>query len=371
MNSLKIACWDVEQFKNSQEEWSNLLVKSNSNKLFMSWEWLYTWWDIFSDPKSMELKLFVAINENGDVVGIAPLYLSTVISKRFVKTRRLQFLGNCWRGNVTMRTELQDFIVNKSCAEQVISSFYQFMNSLPDWDELILSDLDMKSDTYNVLINEKPINNAYYRYAETYDSFYLNIVKSFDEFCQSLGTNTRLKLLNRRKVLDTLGEVKFIECVENNIEDSFSKLNELHIKRWGTPVFKDKRLDFNLTVAQLMAKKDMLRFSLITLDDKPISIQYNYLINKHEYNIQAGFEEEFHKKISLGYLHFGYEIESAFENNIEVYDFLAGEGKNTQYKERLTSSTIKIVCMQVVRKKSVKILYYIYDWYCRTLKKSN
>ena len=82
-----------------------------------------------------------------------------------------------------------------------------------------------------------------------------------------------------------------------------------------------------------MAEKNSLNFSIIMLDDVPISIQYNYVVNQRNYNIQAGFNESLHKKISLDICTLDMRSKPALNNNYSAYDFLAGEGKNTQYKE--------------------------------------
>jgi len=363
MQNISIELWDEDKFKNSAEEWSNLLECSTSDKLFMSWEWLSTWWNVFSNSQTMQLRVIAVSDNHGQLIGLAPLYISVVSIKGLFKSRQLQFLGNCWRDKITMRTELQDFIVDKNYSQSIIINIYTYIREMNGWDELILSDLDKETETYKVLISQKPIPNAYYRYAEVYHSYFLNILKTFDHYCQSLGKNTRLKLLNRRKILETLGVVKFVEYKGSNIQSCFELLNDFHKKRWGKAVFERKQLEFNLEVAKLMGKKGALYFSVITLNNKPVSIQYNYILDKHEYNIQAGFDEHTHKKISMGYLHFGYEFESAFQKGISVYDFLAGEGKNTQYKARLTDTTLNIVSMQIIKNKFISLIYRVYDYY--------
>jgi len=370
MNKIKVELWDEVRLNEAENEWSDLLSRSNSDKLFMSWEWLSTWWKCFSRKTDMKLQLLAAY-DNDYLIGLAPLYLKPAVSKKFVKTTRLQFLGNIWRVQATMRTELQDFIVDKDRENEIIRALFKTINSLPDWDEFVLAEINTKSQTYNLLVTENLIDNCYYRCAEKYKSYFLDLSGNFKDYCSSLGKNTRLKFLNRRKLLEKLGKVEFCEYSGNQVKHFFEILNSLHYKRWGKPVFEGERLSFNIDVAELLAKKGQLCFSAILLDKEPISIQYNYLIDKHKYNIQAGFDENFHNKISLGYLHFGYVIESSFENNLNVYDFLAGEGKNTQYKERLTNSTDDIVCLQLIRKKTAKLLYRIFDMYHALLNKSN
>ncbi len=367
MGDIKIIEWSADKFKASQDEWTELLNRSTSDPLFMSWEWQYTWWNIFSNPKNMELKLLSAVDRNGMLIGIAPLYLSVVEYRKFLKTRRLQFIGNCWRGETTMLTEFLDFITDRKKSTQIVRAFYRYIASLNNWDDFVLSNLDTDTETYRLLVNEKPFCNSYYRRAEEYSSYYLNMTGSFTGYLSERGKNTRLKLYNRRKLFAEFGGVKF-DCEDIDVDKQFEMLNSLHCSRWGRPVFKGKRLDFNKSVANLMAKRSALQFSVLSVNNNPVSIQYNYILNRKKYNIQAGFDESFHKKISLGYLHFGYEIEDCFDNGLVVYDFLAGQGKNMQYKERLTDSCSKIVDMNVIRNKFARILYLTYD---RKSKKKN
>ena len=361
MDNFIIEKWNEDKFMHSRNEWNELLLRSNADQLFLSWEWQSCWWRMFSDPDEMELMLYVATSGEGKLVGIAPLFSSKVRTRGFVTSRRLQFIGNCWRGKPTMLTELLNFVVDQSVSTKVLRTLCEYINSLRNWDEFVIPYMDTDSDTYRLLLDERPITGCYLRHAENHKSYYLKIKNGFDSYTKSLGKNTRLKLLNRRKVFEEMGVTSMTRMQSDHIGEKFDLLNSLHSKRWNQPAFEDLRLKFNLAVAELMAEKDCLNFSILKLNDEPISIQYNYVVNRHNYNIQAGFDESFHKKISLGYLHFGYEIEASFDENYLVYDFLAGAGKNTQYKERLTETYVKVTVLQVIRNPLLKLLYRAFD----------
>jgi len=366
MNILVIS-WGEKEFFNSRDAWATLLARSDSDKLFMSWEWLNTWWKIFKDEKTMCLRMFVAIDENDNLVGIAPLYITNVITKKVIRTRRLQFIGNCWRGKATMPTEIVDFIADKNVSSEVISIFYEHIDSLGDWDEFVLSNLSKSTATYKCLVAGEKLGNSYFRCAEAYNSYYLDTIGDFDDYLKKISKSMRLKLFNRRKLINSIGKVSF-ENLDAGLDDCFKLLNQLHRKRWGSDLFEGDRLKFNKIVSELMMKQNSVQFSVILFDKEPISIQYNYIVNNRKYNIQAGFDELFHKKISLGYLHFGYEIEDSFKDRIIAYDFLMGKGKNTQYKKRLTSRKYELVDMQIIRNNYVGFLYKLYDGVKDTLK---
>ncbi|MFT6835928.1 MAG: hypothetical protein ACJA0H_001968, partial [Francisellaceae bacterium] len=88
-NSFKVTLWDEELFFTSRAQWSDLIVRSTANPLFMSWEWMTTWWSIFSDS-SMQLKVVVILGKDDELLAIAPMYLSEVYIKSFLKVGRLQ-----------------------------------------------------------------------------------------------------------------------------------------------------------------------------------------------------------------------------------------------------------------------------------------
>jgi len=360
MRDISIKEWTEEDFANSRSEWSELLLRSDADKLFMSWEWHYSWWNTFSND-SMILKLLVAYEKSGRLVGVAPMYISRAKVRDIFSVMRLQSIGNCWRGSETMRTELFSFIVDAHESGFIITSLFKYIYEAIDWDELVLTDLIDESATCRILKVVSSRMRSYCRVPEEGESYYLSTAGCFEDYLSGRGKNTRLHMYNRRKLLDTIGRVRFERYTGVDIEDKFDLLNLLHAKRWGKFVFADKKLVFNQRVAKLMAEKGGVNFSTISVNDSVVSIQYNFVVDGHEYNIQSGFEEGFHKKISLGYLHFGFEIENAFQNEIKVYDFLVGEGKKSQYKTRLTESSKKLINLHIVRGWRTKILYKFYD----------
>ena len=360
MQNVNITEWDIQDFQQAKDAWTDLLVRSDADPLFMSWEWLHTWWEVFSEP-SMQLKIFAASDDTNRLIGLAPLYLSKTTTKKIITSRRLQIIGNCWRGKSTMKTELMSFIADRDNAKQIILSLFQHINEQNDWDELVLSDLPKNSSTYQLLSTQQVLPNCYTRNAEEYDSFYIKTACAFEAYLKQLGKNTRLRIYNRRKILEKLGTVQFEINGEDEITTKLNLLNELHSKRWGNAIFTGKSLAFNQKVAELMAKRDALCFSTISLNGKPLSIQYNYQINGHKYNIQSGFNPDVHKKIALGYLHFGYEIENSCNSETFAYDMLAGDGQNSSYKDRLTSDHIQIINIQIIRSPLIKFLYRMYN----------
>lgn len=362
MTKLTIHEWDESDFTSSREAWTELLTKANCDQLFLSWEWLHSWWSIFGKRKHNQLKIITVLDENANLIGIAPLFLTKTVTKKIIVSRKLQFIGNYWRGIETMPTELLEFITSPSNKTLIIRAIFEYISNLSSWDELILSGLPTESETFNCLKQHELFQHNYVRKIETITSYSIPLDKNFEQYTEDLGRNTRLKLFNRRNRIKRLGEFKFNTNITQDPRNSFYILNELHKKRWGKYVFEDQRLEFNLEITSLFSSKNRAYFSTLSLDNKVFSIQYNININSHIYNIQAGFEEKLYKKVAPGYLHFGYEIEEAYNKKHKCYDLLAGEGKNINYKQHLTSTTIQTGTIQLIRKPLLlKLLYKLYD----------
>ena len=362
MNTVTIQPWNIQEFKEKKIEWTDLLNSSDADKLFLSWEWQYSWWDTFAPLHNLDLTLLAAYDKHNILIGIAPLYTIKSKTKKFINTKQLQFIGNICRGKSTMLTEFIDFIVARENSSNIKHAFLEYINKKLEWDEFHLPELKKESSTYSFLIKANTLPNSHIRIVDEYKSYYVDTTSQFSNYISQRGKNTRLRMFNRRKVLNAKGDLTIRRAAESEIDEHFELLNDLHQKRWGKKIFTGERLIFNTNVAKEMAKRGCLNFSVLLMNNEPISIQFNYIVNHHEYNIQAGFEEEFDKKIALGYLHFGYEVETAFENETLIYDFLAGEGKNTNYKERLTDTFHDMIQLQIIRKRSLKYLYLINDF---------
>src|SRR5258708_28460269 len=60
------------EFDSLRGEWNALLRRSAMDSVFLRWEWMRTWWDIFNRNR----KLFIlTIRFNDRLVGLAPFYI--------------------------------------------------------------------------------------------------------------------------------------------------------------------------------------------------------------------------------------------------------------------------------------------------------
>ena len=128
---IKVTRWNEETFLNSEDRWEELLARSNADRLFLSWSWQSLWWQTFASNLNLELLLLGAHNAEQELVGIASLYMDTTKVRGRLTAKRVQFVGNCWRGPSTTRTEYLDFIARTDIQSDVASAFLCYLRQMP------------------------------------------------------------------------------------------------------------------------------------------------------------------------------------------------------------------------------------------------
>ena len=309
---------------------------------------------------SLQLFLLTAYHD-GKLIGVAPLYIDNINIIKGVPIRRLQFIGNAWRKADTVRTEYLEFIACSEYSRGVCEAFLKFISLSDCWDEFLICDLVESSPTFAAINNKDIIGNWHVFKRDSEAGVNIRTVGNFAHYLTTLGKNMRLKLFNRRKTIAEMGEVNVHSLNRSEVNQFFVYLNKFHQKRWGRECFSGQSLDFHKSFIERIEDDDRLKLSLIVFESKVVSVLYNIKMGNQIFNLQAGFIEDFNNKISLGTLHLGYSIEQAFNDaKITSFDLLAGEGKNSFYKEKYKGEGVNFLTMQIVRKKRLKFLYKIF-----------
>lgn len=351
---------DPVLFRDLAEPWQEVLGRSDANRLFMGWAWQYSWWETWGEQLGLQLVLLTAYR--GDrLVGIAPLYLDRVVLAGWLPVSRLQFVGNAFRRQGTVRTEYMEFICVRDDADEVCRDFAMYLANHVAWDEFVMCDVLRDSATCKAVLLAAGEAGCmdFVRVADR--GIRIDTSGRFDAYLAGLGRQTRLKLYGRRSYLDTLGRVGVQRADAGNLDKCFAVLNEFHRQRWGAECFNTESLRFHKRMLQRHAGAGSYELECLTLDDEPISTIYNVTAGHTVYNLQSGFNERFDHKLSLGTLHMGLSIERAFADpGTGSFDLLAGNGKKQFYKSHFKGEIIEFTTLQIVRRRLLKMLYRLY-----------
>ena len=341
--------------------WDELLSQSDADPLFMSWPWLYSWWEVWNRCLELELALFGVFDEADTLVGLAPFFLHQFRSPLGMTVRRLHFLGNAWRILPTVRTEYCGLIIRRGLEEPIAELLLAEVARLT-WHEVVVCDQSMQEllqwqeafdrQGQNVLTVPRSIDAG----------VRVPVNGAFSDWLHELGPNTRLKAYNRRKYLAKRGELSYRRVASAEAKEFLRTLNEFHHKRWGKPCFDDRAVDFHQRLLERLPE-ERVALSALNFNDKTVSVLYDVKAGSTRYNLQAGFDEFFDPKVALGTLHLGYAIEESFSDpDIACYDLLAGRGKKSFYKSRFQGEKVHFVTVQFARHPVMRCIYRVQSW---------
>ncbi|HLT14072.1 MAG TPA: GNAT family N-acetyltransferase [Marinobacter sp.] len=342
------------QFSRMQVEWDALLERSDADPLFMSWSWQASWWEVWGSELGLQLLLLGVYDQESQLVALAPLYFNSFATPVGWRVKRLHVVGNAWKLGPTVRTEYIGFITDvrhKAPALEALASYLK----REAWDELILADTSRQAmDEWEPEL-KKHVDVSRLVRSEA-EGVAIDTSVEYSGWLAELGKNTRLKAFNRRAVFE--GDLQGEWRAWTDAESFLELLNEFHQERWGKACFDGHAVHFHRLLLSRLSGNQQARLSVLNSRGKVLSVLYDIRAGSRVYNLQAGFAEEFHPKISLGTLHLGYAIEQAFSDPAVLeYDLLAGAGKNTFYKSHFKGRMVPFTTVEYVRSPLLKMAY--------------
>ncbi len=178
------------EFLRLKEEWTALLKRSKSDTIFLTWEWMYTWWECFKGNK--QLFILTVHEENENLIGIAPLCMDKKKIGGITVLNYIKFLG-------TMPTSSDhlDFIFSQGRERDTLEAIVNYMFQENKWDLCVLSNIPVSSSTGKLLreiMGNKPSQSEISQVCP-----YIPLPTRIDDFYSSLSGNRRNTIKRRRR----------------------------------------------------------------------------------------------------------------------------------------------------------------------------
>ncbi len=302
-----------------REEWNALLENSAANSVFLTWEWLRTWWKYLAERRELRV---IALRHGGELIGVAPLGIRRASLRRLFPFRSIDFLGSG-----TVGSDYLDLIVRQGWEAEALDAFSQ---SLGQSRMLELSRLQSRAQA----IQFAGILEARGWKAEIAQSDTCPFVDlrghSWASYLASLGGEHRYNVRRKMNALNSHFEVSFeqIEDVEK-CGPALRLLIELHQKRWqehgqSDAFHTEGHVNFHNEFAIRALRRGWLRLFLLRLDGRPASAVYALRYGPTFYFYQSGFDPQYSRH-SVGVVAMALSIKHAIEEGVDEYDFLHGD----------------------------------------------
>lgn len=333
---------DSKEFESMREVWNELLAKSSDNNIYLTWEWLFTWWKCYGENK----KLSILLIEEGDrIAGIVPLMQSRY-GKGFIKFDVLENISSTdvdYGGIILTERKEESVTALMTYLERIISSSSNItlrMVQIPEDSEFfILVQKIYPQFSKTLRLDVKTLTACPF----------IALPATWNEYFSSLSRKRRHNLRRGSKLLQKEHSGEFKKFAGNN-DDFARQVQEfyaLHQKRWEMEnlrgIFSDKKArEFYLEVGRAFLNKGWLDLSFITVDGREASAVYGFKYNKKFYYCFTAYDTNY-SKYSIGNLHIMYLIDDAIKSNLTEFDFLIGDEQYKLHWTHLTQNNMKLV----------------------------
>jgi peptidoglycan/xylan/chitin deacetylase (PgdA/CDA1 family)/CelD/BcsL family acetyltransferase involved in cellulose biosynthesis len=317
---------DESDWDRLERGWNELLDGSASNTIFLTWEWLRSWWSAYGRSGS-SLCILAAYDDTGTLRGIAPLRRST--ASRYRQTvPSIAFVGDG-----SNDSDYLDFIVATGWETPVFEGFRGHLEKeLEQGTALLLNEIPEASpnlplvrkwaESRSRILTEEEVPCATVRLPETWEGF-LGILKP------RFRTKVRSVLRN----LEARPEVRFgFAETPVEVERLLPILYDLHARRWAEVakpgVFvQPGKPEFYSRLSARLLDRGWLRFSWLEWNGTVLACQYGFVYRGVYSQLQEGYEtaaEHWNTGIGLR----AWTIREFIRQEVREYDFLGGIGRH-------------------------------------------
>ena len=313
----------TEGFASLAPEWRTLLSESDTDCLFLTWEWLYTWWVSLAGKRELRI---LTIRRGKTLIGIAPFAMRAAEPGRLLPFRAIEFLGVGAVGS-----DYLDLILKKGEEDPVCTAIADYVTA---WKLL----LDMRRVALGGANVERLVRTLVARGWSSMlsgDDICLYVTlsgSSWDQYFSGLSREFRRSLRRGRRNAQSAYAVTYTSaCRGSDRSRLLQTFIDLHHERWksrdGSQALPDSSLvQFHEQWSRLALDRGWLRLSILSFDETPVAGTYGFAYGGKLYFYLTGFNPAY-ATYGVGRMCLEESLQEAFEEGLEEYDFLHGDEK--------------------------------------------
>lgn len=305
-----------EDFKALENQWNHLLEQSPVRSAFLTWSWLYSWWNTYGIDKQLWI---LSVWRDEELAGLAPLMLESRKKAGF----SLKVLVNIG----TPQSDAGGFIYkqdNKEVVDKIVD-FILLEKSKWDLVEInVLLSTEQERESLSRSVNPKEVAII----VEENEHFFVPLAEDWDTFSKRLSKKFLHNLRRAAKLANELGVVELRhytgDKVKTELVQELISINQhAHFPRlYNSPL--EQKLLFEL-IQNGGAQSNWLDIYILNINQKPIAYEYGFVYEKRFESWRSGFDTNTPQQISVGKLLAMKVIETCIREGYDEIDFLRGD----------------------------------------------
>jgi len=310
----------LEAFESLEADWNSWLERTESRSVFMSFEWMVTWWRHFHDDRS----LFILVQrDGGDVVCILPMMVTTR-ERNLATVRSLRFLAAGTSDALEINV-VGDPDVRLAALAKHIHDRSDF------WDHIELSDLSAAAATTTLFADALRDHGIAVELGGECECPYVAVEGEWLDFYNSrISSKTRSNNRNKLKKLQKLGEVEIrwvtdVESEPDALEKIFAmdERGEYHGASRTRPFDSDGGRAFFREICTAFSRRGWLFVGMLELAGELVAYRLCFRYRGVHSDYFPGFDPAYFK-LSPGRILMAEIARDCFESGQNEIDFLRG-----------------------------------------------
>ena len=357
---------DGARFAELRHEWNELLLASSSACLFLTWEWMHTWWKYLAGDRKLHI---ITVRAGGLLIAVAPLAVRPAFTRHWMPAKALEFLGSGTAGS-----DFLSFLVRRGHEEIALGEIAKclaesnLMLELVRVEKTSLPMIGLASHLRQSGWDAVYLTTNYCPYitlsGHTWES-YLNSLHS----THRSNVNKALRKLHRN--FDVSLTFAKSEAERRVALDSYM---QFHLARWsrqgGSSAIGDQaQIDFHQEFSAMSLDRGWLRLYTLSLDGDPAAWIYLFRFQDVCYYYQSAFDERY-SQYSVGTIVLSLVIKDAIEDGALEFNLLHDDD---EYKYLWAHEEYELIRLELYPPLHVGRLYqkaaYAKHWWGRSARK--
>ncbi len=308
-------------FAAMRDEWGELLAESEADGIFLTWEWLHTWWTHLAGRRQL---LLLAVRAGRQLVALAPFAVRPAALLGSPPLRCIEMLGSG-----TVGSDHLDLIARRGWGQRAARAL---AGPLAGTGQLIaLARIRGGPSALRALAAElEGLGWHGERSIGEVCPFLARPRGGFSEYLSGLGAEHRYAFRRKLRALQKGHAMRFdVARDEAERRASLQILIDLHHRRWQGRGHSEAfdgagLLAFHEQFSALALGRGWLRLFVLRLDGRPAAALYGFRYGRVFSFFQSGFDPAFGKQ-SVGLVTMGLAIQAAFDEGADEFDMLHGD----------------------------------------------
>lgn len=314
----------TDGFDALRPEWNDLLARSTTNQVFLTYQWQRTWWDAYQSGG--ELFLLVGRHQDGQLVGIAPWF-------REAGTNVIRTIG------CVDVTDYLDVLTPAAYRAPFLEQVAGFLaDQAAPFATLDLCNIPDTSATLELLPRLLTERGFSVEVKQQEVCPVIELPADFEQYLAGLDKKQRhecRRKLRRAEEAAADGLDWYIVGPQHDlnaeIERFLSLMAASHPEK-AAFLQNAQHVAFFRNMVHEVARCGWLQLSFLTVNDTPIAAYLNFDYGNHILVYNSGLLPDGYSALSPGIVLLLYNIQHAIQQGRVAFDFLRG---NEEYKYRM------------------------------------